>query len=85
MAYSFTERKRIRKDFGKLAEKMELPYLLAIQTDSYSKFLQVGTVLRTVQSQVCTQPLNPFSRLSVTPAVQSWSMWTISWVSRFSM
>ena len=43
MAYSFTERKRIRKDFGKLAEKMELPYLLAIQTDSYSKFLQVGT------------------------------------------
>jgi DNA-directed RNA polymerase subunit beta len=43
MAYSFTERKRIRKDFGKLAEKMDLPYLLAIQTDSYSKFLQVGT------------------------------------------
>jgi len=43
MAYSFTERKRIRKDFGKLSEKMELPYLLAIQTDSYSKFLQVGT------------------------------------------
>ena len=43
MSYSFTERKRIRKDFGKLAEKMELPYLLAIQTDSYSKFLQVGT------------------------------------------
>ena len=42
MAYSFTERKRIRKDFGKLAEKMELPYLLAIQTDSYSKFLQLG-------------------------------------------
>ena len=43
MAYSFTERKRIRKDFGKLSEKMELPYLLAIQTDSYNKFLQVGT------------------------------------------
>jgi DNA-directed RNA polymerase subunit beta len=43
MAYSFTERKRIRKDFGKLSEKMELPYLLAIQTDSYGKFLQEGT------------------------------------------
>ena len=43
MAYSFTERKRIRKDFGKLSEKMELPYLLAIQVDSYNKFLQVGT------------------------------------------
>ena len=33
MAYSFTERKRIRKDFAKLSEKMELPYLLAIQTE----------------------------------------------------
>ena len=43
MAYSFTERKRIRKDFGKLSEKMDLPYLLAIQTDSYNKFLQFGT------------------------------------------
>jgi DNA-directed RNA polymerase subunit beta len=40
MAYSFTEKKRIRKDFGKLSESMELPYLLAIQVDSYNKFLQ---------------------------------------------
>ena len=40
MAYSFTEKKRIRKDFGKLSDSMELPYLLAIQVDSYNKFLQ---------------------------------------------
>ena len=40
MAYSFTEKKRIRKDFGKLSESMELPYLLAIQTESYERFLQ---------------------------------------------
>ncbi|MEQ9449959.1 MAG: DNA-directed RNA polymerase subunit beta [Pseudomonadales bacterium] len=43
MAYSFTEKKRIRKDFGKLGESMELPYLLAIQTESYNRFLQVGS------------------------------------------
>ena len=42
MAYSFTEKKRIRKDFGKLGEAMELPYLLAIQVDSYNQFLQPG-------------------------------------------
>jgi len=41
MAYSFTEKKRIRKDFGKLSESMGLPYLLAIQVDSYNKFLQL--------------------------------------------
>jgi len=45
MAYSFTEKKRIRKDFGKLPEVMELPYLLAIQVDSYNKFLQVDKKL----------------------------------------
>ena len=42
MAYSFTEKKRIRKDFGKISESMEMPYLLAIQVDSYSQFLQRG-------------------------------------------
>ena len=42
MAYSFTEKKRIRKDFGRLPEAMELPYLLAIQVDSYNRFLQTG-------------------------------------------
>jgi len=42
MAYSFTEKKRIRKDFGKLAESMEIPYLLSIQIDSYNQFLQLG-------------------------------------------
>jgi len=40
MAYSFTERKRIRKDFGKRPSILEVPYLLAIQTDSYQNFLQ---------------------------------------------
>jgi len=40
MAYSFTEKKRIRKDFGRLSESMGLPYLLAIQVDSYNNFLQ---------------------------------------------
>jgi DNA-directed RNA polymerase subunit beta len=40
MAYSFTEKKRIRKDFGKRPSILEVPYLLAIQLDSYRKFLQ---------------------------------------------
>ena len=40
MAYSYTEKKRIRKDFGKLPQVMDVPYLLAIQLDSYRSFLQ---------------------------------------------
>jgi len=40
MAYSFTEKKRIRKNFGTYKGIMEVPYLLAIQLDSFRKFLQ---------------------------------------------
>ncbi|WP_269621381.1 DNA-directed RNA polymerase subunit beta [Zhongshania sp. BJYM1] len=42
MAYSYTEKKRIRKDFGKMPHVMDVPYLLAIQLDSYKKFTQQG-------------------------------------------
>jgi len=38
--YSFTEKKRIRKDFGSHANVIDIPYLLATQVDSYRKFLQ---------------------------------------------
>ena len=40
MAYSFTEKKRIRKSFAKRSEVLEAPYLLRIQIESYKKFLQ---------------------------------------------
>ncbi|MCX7035660.1 MAG: DNA-directed RNA polymerase subunit beta [Proteobacteria bacterium] len=40
MAYSFTEKKRIRKNFGKQPGILDVPYLLAIQLDSYRAFLQ---------------------------------------------
>ena len=42
MAYTFTEKKRIRKDFGKRSSILDVPYLLAIQLDSYRDFLQEG-------------------------------------------
>ncbi|MDO8843482.1 MAG: DNA-directed RNA polymerase subunit beta [Methylicorpusculum sp.] len=51
MAYSFTEKKRIRNNFGKSTEVLEVPYLLATQINSYSSFLQSG--------------LNPDKRLSI--------------------
>src|SRR5512145_1840849 len=43
MAYSFTDKKRIRKDIAKRSSILEVPYLLAIQLDSYRKFLQADT------------------------------------------
>ncbi|MDH3559910.1 MAG: DNA-directed RNA polymerase subunit beta, partial [Gammaproteobacteria bacterium] len=43
MAYSFTEKKRIRKDFGKRHSILEVPYLLATQLESYRDFLQADS------------------------------------------
>ncbi|HEX8987269.1 MAG TPA: DNA-directed RNA polymerase subunit beta, partial [Rhodocyclaceae bacterium] len=41
MAYSYTEKKRIRKSFAKRASVLDVPFLLATQLDSYTQFLQV--------------------------------------------
>ena len=43
MTYSFTEKKRIRKSYGKRRVVQEVPYLLATQLESYSAFLQEST------------------------------------------
>jgi DNA-directed RNA polymerase subunit beta len=45
MAYSFTEKKRIRKDFGKRPSILDVPFLLATQIDSYRDFLQDGVAV----------------------------------------
>ncbi len=41
MAYTFTEKKRIRKNFGMRQSVLDVPPLLAIQTESYAAYLQL--------------------------------------------
>jgi DNA-directed RNA polymerase subunit beta len=41
--YSYTERKRIRKSFGKRADVQQVPYLLTMQREAYVAFLQKDT------------------------------------------
>ena len=83
MAYSYTEKKRIRKDFGKLPQVMDVPYLLAIQLDSYKKFLQTGVeptdrldaglhAAFTLSSQLC-----PILEMHL------WNMLATVWVSLY--
>jgi DNA-directed RNA polymerase subunit beta len=40
MAYSYSEKKRIRKDFGKRAKVMDMPYLLQIQLESFKTYIE---------------------------------------------
>ncbi len=43
MAYSYTEKKRIRKSFAKRTAVRDVPFLLATQIDSFVSFLQEHT------------------------------------------
>lgn len=72
MSYSFTEKKRIRKSFAKRATVLDVPFLLSIQIDSYSDFLQIDVPIenrRDIGLQAAFQSIFPiishngFSRL----------------------
>jgi len=43
MAYTFTEKKRLRKSFAKRQTVLPVPFLLATQLESFRAFLQAGT------------------------------------------
>ena len=43
MALSFTEKKRIRKNFGRIPEAIEMPNLIEVHRESYEAFLQMNT------------------------------------------
>src|SRR6201982_940019 len=53
MAYSYTERKRIRKSFGNRDAVLDIPYLLQMQKDAYTAFLQadVPPQKRTIEAR----------------------------------
>lgn len=51
MSYSFTEKKRIRKSFAKRPSILGVPYLLAMQLDSYRAFLQAENLPQSRKSE----------------------------------
>ena len=65
MAYSYFEKKRIRKDFGKSAQVMEYPFLLSIQLDSFRKKRNIGGYERAglISDQEATEMLSLAEKL----------------------
>ncbi|MDH5354463.1 MAG: DNA-directed RNA polymerase subunit beta [Gammaproteobacteria bacterium] len=64
MAYSFTEKKRIRRNFGKRPAVIDEPYLLAIQTDSYKRFLNPDGEQKTTGLQRAFESIFPIVSFS---------------------
>ena len=76
MTYSFTEKKRIRKDFGKRSSILEVPFLLATQLDSYRDFLQADVPVqerRRIGLQAAFESVFPIESYSGDAQLQSWS------------
>ncbi len=46
MELSFTEKKSVRKNFGKLKETLSIPNLIEVQKKSYNQFLSPKNVNR---------------------------------------
>ena len=44
MQLSFTQKKHIRKNFGKLIEGLSIPNLIEVQKNSYNEFLESKTL-----------------------------------------
>jgi DNA-directed RNA polymerase beta subunit len=85
MAYSFTEKKRIRKDFGKRPSILDVPFLLATQINSYRDFLQDGVAVDKREDIGLHAAFHRSFRLPVIPAMRYWNMLTTVWESRYSM
>jgi DNA-directed RNA polymerase beta subunit len=66
MAYSYTERKRIRKSFGSRDSVLEVPYLLQMQKDAYTAFLQADVAPKNAPLKACKRPSIPPSPSSRT-------------------
>ena len=65
--YSYTEKKRIRKSFGKRESVLNVPYLLTMQKDSYVAFLQKDVPPQNRKPEGLQAPSPPpFPRLSPT-------------------
>ena len=45
MQLSFTDKKNIRKNFGKLKESLSIPNLIEVQKQSYKQFLSKDQIL----------------------------------------
>jgi DNA-directed RNA polymerase beta subunit len=73
MAYTFTEKRRIRKDFGRRPSILEVPYLLAIQLDSYREFLQAECRRETPRNRDCMPRFARCSRSSAIRATRGWN------------
>ena len=74
MAYTFTEKKRLRKSFAKRQSVLPVPFLLSTQLESFRAFLQEGTPREERLNEGLQAALPRFSPFPVITALPGLSM-----------
>lgn len=85
MAYLFTEKKRIRKNFGKRTAVLDTPYLLEMQLDSYRAFLQQDIPIDQREDIGLQAAFSSFSPSKATMVWLNCSLLAMIWVSQTLM
>ena len=78
MAYSVTDKKRIRKSFATRQKVLDVPYVLAIQKDSYAQFLQKDVPSKKRKNQGLQAAFILFSLSSVITVLLDWNLLAMS-------
>ena len=55
MQLSFTEKKNIRKNFGKLKEGLSIPNLIEVQKNSYKELTELKDNIDKKQMEICAE------------------------------
>ena len=80
MSYSYTEKKRIRKNFGTFAKVMDLPNLIETQTKSYAEFLQADVAPDKRKKQGLEEVFQTLFPIKVFQEMLPWSMFHMNLV-----
>jgi DNA-directed RNA polymerase subunit beta len=83
---SFTGRKRVRRNFGRIEEVAQMPNLIEVQRDSYEQFLQqVIDARMSARSMGLHKVLSEVSRSRILPAVRKLISLNMNWKSPNTM
>ena len=74
MAYSYTDKKRVRKDFGKRPEILAVPFMLEMQLASYRRFLQADKAADNREDGGLHAAFGSIFQSLVTLAMLNWNM-----------
>ena len=66
MQLSLTEKKSIRKNFGKLEETLSIPNLIEVQKNSYSEFLNLDSIQVETERKASLKLINTKKQILIT-------------------